>query len=607
MEMFIFANGAVVRSEERLVRASDIGFSYLFQAVLGLPNPELSNLLPNGAVCLAARAAGYSDSSVSVAESPEHFVLFYGDAGEFDLPQIARRFDDAPAEDVIAEIAGGDGCFGCLVYAKRTGIVRLFGDMAGQRTLRWTRLADGSVLVSSHDVGLIATGAFQPLLDRTSMDSAATVGWSLGDASYFTGISVCRAGNLVTLHPAGSVPAGQDRDVVTCLRATERCTAPIADLAVASLERSLGGRRQITAELSAGFDSRASLAALLALRQPHEITAFCEGPETSDDVITARRICERTGIRLEHWTTPALSEVEEDAFVRAWSRAAVECNGNFNTSVLASRIAADDAVLGGMSVCGDGGEIYRGVYEPYRPYGSLIGTPERPAEEVLARKFLSEGRNYAVLRRLTDVMARLRRGARSEAHVLQRFYVTERFGVWNQKLARAGGGRRRIGPFYGRHAMRAVDESAETAAMGRRLHHTLVARYLPAALDLPLNGEASMQRYSGRRFDNFVLETRVLTGKVGRRLGRAWGARNNDLEGARSETMTRMSACVIAASEARLLIEGTRFRGGVEEIEREIAQGGDESWTELAAERFARICGDLYQAVTEAPEWRLLT
>ena len=604
MDFFVFASGPLAHSKEVIVHDTSTGFARLFQADLGLPKPLICDHSPNGAVCVVAREAGQIETSIAVAESPAHFILFYGEADGLDLPQIARRLDTAPAQDVLSDLAGGDGCFGCLVYAKTSGVVRLFGDMAGQRTLRWTRCADGSLIVASHDVALIATGALRPVPDPTSFASAGAIGWSLGDASHITGISVCRPGDLVTLHPARNL-AGCDGDRVDRLEPVMKGDAPIADLAVASLERSLGHRQHVTAELSAGFDSRASLAALLALRQPHQITAFCEGPETSQDVLTAQRICQRTGIRLEHRMTPALSEENGDVFVQAWSRATVECNGNFSTRVLASWMAFDDLLLSGMSVGGDGGEIFRDVYRPYRPYGSFVGTPERPAEDVLARRFLPGPHDPAVMHRLRAVTARLRAGARSEAQVLRRFYVTERFGVWNQKLARASGRRARISPFHGRHAMRAVDGCDRMAAEGGRLHHALVARYLPAALDLPVNGEASMKRHTGRSIDRFVLETRILGGKLGRRLARSPAGRIVDLEDARSAVATRMSARAIAASESGLLVEGTRFRGTVEEIEAQIARNGSDAWTELAAERFARICENVYHAVAMERRWRL--
>ncbi|WP_120502427.1 hypothetical protein [Roseovarius sp. EL26] len=103
--------------------------------------------------------------------------------------------------------------------------------------------------------------------------------------------------------------------------------------------------------------------------------------------------------------------------------------------------------------------------------------------------------------------------------------MTKRFGIWNQKLAREG--RQRLSPFYARHAMSGLGHGLKCE------HHVaLIKEYLANCLHISINGEAPPSQYSGGVFSNTFLESRILAGKVMRRL-----RKQADLQSSRSSVI----------------------------------------------------------------------
>ncbi|MEM7671557.1 MAG: hypothetical protein AAF317_20945 [Pseudomonadota bacterium] len=387
-----------------------------------------------------------------------------------------------------------------LDYDLATGAITLGCDVSGQLALRYARIG-ATVYVASHDIAL---APFVPLeVDETTRASIRDAGWSVGGFSLIRGIEVCRGGETVTLRD-DVVRTGPDYPPETCPE-------------TAMLDY-LGARMPagtVTVELSAGFDSRAALAATLACKETHEIAAFSEGPADSLDVTVAREICRRYGISFEHRLTPPA----DTAFILdSWSRTAASSNGHIDISILASRQPSC-----GTTICGDGGEIHRGYYYPYTPFQRLI---DRDGAATEARAAI--GRKLPGGDRLDAAVSRLAAPGTSGREVMDRFYIAERFGIWNQKLTRDG--EARISPFYARRAMGRLGQG-----LWSRPHVNLIARHLAKAADLPINGEAAPASYAGGLLRTGWLETGVLLGKIRRRL-----RRRADLQDSRADVMSTL-------------------------------------------------------------------
>lgn len=375
-----------------------------------------------------------------------------------------------------------DGAYSTLRYDSQTGSVTLESDLSGQLCLRYAQIGR-TLYVASHDLLLAPYVPFS--VDERSLTNLRKVGWSLGGHSLIQGITTCPAGSRVTIRPNGTVETSHS-SLPTTHSAHDAILGYLSDRLPSGL---------VTVELSAGFDSRAALAATLACKEVSDIRAFSEGPADSQDVMVAAEICKRYGIAFTHRTTyhRSFEEVLND-----WSHAAALNNGHIEVNILASRGKSIP------TVCGDGGEIYRGYYYPYRPFERLRSPVSIDPHQVLKKK-MGGGE------RLNTVLAHLSKLTEGPRAVLDLFYATERFGVWNQKLAREGS--QRVSPFYARKAFHAVGNGRDCL-----LHCELIEKYLPKTMEIPINDEAAPSAYAGGKVKQAMLEARILAAKVARRV-----------------------------------------------------------------------------------------
>lgn len=426
---------------------------------------------------------------------------------------------------VVVEIGDPDAAFARLTHEIGSNSVTLENDNSGQASLRYA-VRDGAIYVASHDILLAPYVPFE--IDEQSCAELRRVGWSMGGHSLIKGIQVCPGGQSVHValdeikHSPAGFPIGSETDQV------DRCL------------NFLGARLpsgKVAVELSAGFDSRAALAATLACKPVSDIVAFSEGPTDSEDVIVARQICAQNGIAFTHRQT---SQQPIDTILENWSRASANNNGHIEVNILASQHGDEP------TICGDGGEIFRGYFYPYEPFQRLRGGVRGTAETSIVKKLGDSERLKASVRRLSG---------KTEAETMDRFYLAERFGVWNQKLFRSS--QHRLSPFYARAAMVGLGNGLNAS-----LHVKLISEYLPKAARLPINGEAPPSFYRGEAVASVALEARILVGKVKRRL-----VKRVDLQNARGKAM---------AEVMENIPEGFLHQQG-------------QGWADLGAQRFLQI------------------
>ena len=451
--------------------------------------------------------ASYRGPAEIVRQTPSGFNIFWGDK---------------------------EGAYSSLDYDSGTGEVSLKSDISGQLALRYA-FVDGRLYVASHDILLAPFVPFE--VDQASMDHLKRFGWSVGGYSLIKGITVCSAGETVKI-----------TDRVERAKAVYPAADPSPQETVIHYLAERLPNGEVVVEMSAGFDSRAALAATLASKPAHLIRAFSEGPADSQDVSVAREICRLAGISFERRQT---TKRNVDDILSDWTGFAVRGNGHVEVNILPSQRESNET-----TVCGDGGEIFRDYFTPYQPFANTRSLSAPAPEHVLGKKFGASDR-------LKSRLEEISRPGDSNATVLNRFYLTDRFGVWNQKLAREG--QRRVSPFYARDAMGDLSEARQN-----RLHLDLISTHLPVAFNVPINGEAAPALYSGAILSNVRLDTGIFLAKVKRRL-----VKRQDLQAARNDAMKE---AMDAMPEAFL-------------------HGTASTWAERGAQRFLQA----YKEASQAP------
>jgi len=545
-----------------------------------------------------ARYSAFIDQASDGCEihlvADDHYALvIYGETTPLTPATALALCHRDGVDAMIGQICGGDGSFGAMLWDRKAGTVRLFCDVTGQRSLRFTTEGDGSLCVSSHDIGLVIGAGLTPRVDASALRMTGAIGWPVATGSLLEGVTVCPPFECTVLSPKPDREASEFSVRLDPISSPEPAGSTLMEMSLEWLGRSTGGSGDIVVELSAGFDSRASTAATLAVADPHRIRAFSEGPAESEDVTVAREIAKRAGIAFERRET---TKMPADAFLDAWSRSTVASNGCADVSALVSRSLDAERADAPTTICGDGGETFRGYFYPYRPLERTLRPPIASARRALFSKF-SGAKAFQTPEAAGDLRAkldlvteRLGRVSASEAEILDRYFVTERFGIWNQTLVRDAANRNRVSPFYSRRAIMAALALPEPMGWTNALHTNLVRAFLPAAMDLPLNGEASASRHEPGLLNSLRLDWSVFAGKVERKLRRKLGFRRAELEDDREAIIVGLVDTILGGTPADLISAGTVLDTAGYSVPERIGVYGWGVWTELGALRFIRIC-----------------
>ena len=418
-------------------------------------------------------------SMVGFSGDEDRAACVYGDEPRPLLEAVGKGPDEARATDLA---------FGAITFDRAAQSLIAFGDITGQRSLRFAH-ADGMAVVSPHDVGVLATGVLPFELDTASAASAFAVGWSMMGAPLARGLervgpmeraSITTDGAETTRLRALGHASGSARDHGTA----------VVDAQLAYLDASLPTEGTITVELSAGLDSRGSFASALAVRPKHQLKVFSDGGPQSQDVRVAREIANRVGVAFDN---PTPVRPTHDAVVRELSHLAIAANGTGEALAFMTNRPTDFTRDPAVSVSGDGGEIFSGFYFPYRPFRTP--TDDVQPREAFRAKFRLSNVKWAVAdvgpaieERLQTLLSDLGADAHGSLDTLDRLYLFERYGVWNTKLKRCHGNASRFTPYASVRGIRAAYAGTAPEKRGCNPQYSLIRAHLPEALSLPING-----------------------------------------------------------------------------------------------------------------------
>lgn len=593
MHIFVLVAGLTNDEENAIRELARHGLSRLFQKELDIQQPEIKFQRYERMILVTAEKESRDFPRTRWLSGRQYDLLYFGDECS-DTCRWTFAGEEAQTVTAAAQaIRAQDDCFGAALVGRAAPHLHLFSDITGQRRLRYGFRADGTLVVSSHDVGLAAMGALERRADLHSLASVARHGWSLGAHPLLHGGTAAPPYALTSFAPAAGGGARSRRFTVT----TTRLPDPAADLDVPAHELLLedfaariGPTCRLRVHLTAGWDSRAALAAAFAVREAGAVETWVEGPVDCLDVRRARALAARLGLAFSHRELPTLST---EAFRFHLSRSCVAANGVIETYILPSNAVAPPSPA--LGVHGGGGEIHRGFYYPYRPFAHLTNCPYGSARFALRRRFCKTNTSSELRDRLDDVIDNLECVSNSQQEILDRFYATERFGVWAASARLDSSGARSASPFDSRRLMRRAFATTTTRGFDYTLHRELIRRFTPQLLDLPFNEDAFARGRPTTVRRKAWDETLAFAAFLRRRRARAGGRRAG--AGARAGTGEERKENVEAAV-AELLADEPELFAEVDATAFGVADEGLPAATtrrHLAALRFLKICFNLIE------------
>lgn len=421
------------------------------------------------------------------------FGEIYRDNGDDGIERIKVAWENGGI-DAVREI---DGCFSTLIVDRGAREVHVASDLIGFRSLR-LYCRDNLLLVSPHEVAIVATGRCPIAFSPTSTGSILTYGWSLGGRSLLEDIDSCNPHGYVTwkngalenkVHPilmgGGRIEREDQRNVNACL---DQMVAHMANIT----RFYCMDEPRVHIDLTAGIDTRAVLAIALACVRRPNLTAFTSYSDASRfEVQAAEKLASKFGVRHESKRYP--DRIEFGTFVENCRRWAFLTNGDTNgKKALVPPIFTDMPMLNGLA-----GAIYKGKYY------TVISKPEllRPltADDLVERL---ENR-FPLCRRVPWVSEELPAGIRASLKTIIDFYagisplgadVLDLFHIY-EHIARWGGANfsrriyqpRRFCPFDSPRLLTLGFQLPAPLSNELVLHKTIIKKFLPSVYFYPHN------------------------------------------------------------------------------------------------------------------------
>lgn len=450
---------------------------------------------------------------------------------------VRTRTTSVPTADLGALLtAGGTGLAAFVppfAAAHRAGTgapVLIAGDWLGFRQLyRWTAPGVAAVSTSARALAVLAGGGF----DDAGLGAQALIGWQIGDATIFPGVTALPPATIATLHEGH----------LTTRRYAEPLarpdTAPDLDDAVAEMaailrefESSYVARHPDTVlQLTGGHDSRILLAAIPP-EQRAGLHAMTLGTPGSADVRIAAALSRSEGLhhhvhRMDEQRWPEPAEAHHLALDAA---RALECLAS--PLALAPLLLAESHLEQGHRLSGLGGEVARGFYYAGQP-STAVTSPQLVERLARWRLFSNEAVDPAAVD--PDVLAAARAStlerltaafpAGDWLRATDDFYLLHRMHRWAGVHGTVAAVRRHfINPMFDRRFIELALAVAPAGKRDSRLLGRLMTRLDPALAAIPLDSGLVPARLGTRslrsRIETRTVEARKIAGKVGQRLTR---------------------------------------------------------------------------------------
>lgn len=448
---------------------------------------------------LAEVAGGWVIWTPAAAPAPlvtEHIreelaVLSFGELA--DGSSTAQRIAEEFRESGVEKVRHLNGTFCAIIVDRRERRVHVIADRVGRLAAScWVR--DGRLHVAAHEVLLGVCGCpFE--LDPVSAASVVGCGWSISAAPLNHNLlridgrrklewtrEQSRVLDVPIFGPGSRVDSRDQRGI-------EQVVGSMCEV----VTRGALARSKTTSEvevgLTAGLDSRAVLAALLAGFRRDQLRLYTTGTPASRDVRVATKIARYLG--LHHEQRP-FEPPSSGAFQAHDSLRAFLANGDTSSRGSLAPIPAPRKP-GQIIAGGGGGEIFRGYY--YRIAGNAVGT-KQVVQRLISRKFVRLNELGMRSTLVADVTQRIEQCFASYAALsraredwLDLFYQHERFAHFAAPSARKQDASRWL-PFADADLLTLAWQLPAPLAAHCDVHRQLIRRFLPLRLYwTPLNGK----------------------------------------------------------------------------------------------------------------------
>lgn len=396
-----------------------------------------------------------------------------------------------------------NGSFSAVIWDKRRREATVVSDLIGQRTLRLSETSDAFWL-SPHEACLVAAGAALVEFDPVSVLSSLVIENSILGKSLLLGVTALSGRDVLTWSAGSTLTTTRcqlldlnERINARDVRGQEQCRTRVIDEIVSSAAAWASSSGNIRCELTAGIDSRATLACLLAADVGERVIAVTSGAPDTVDMKTAIKLARLAGVR--HEVIAAPSDSPEDFLVHLRLRA-FTMNGDTDAK-RATKPLPNWRPEAFTRVEGSSGEVFRGFYYPYfGPTGNAPSSISQLTRVLLTRRCRRFGTTpVADPRYRTQLHERLEQCFESYRQVshdgndmLDLFYLFERTARWAAHVRRSSWSSTRnvfLVPSAIREAYRMPSPWGTTVGV----HAPLIFRHFPASRWVLINGTKPLQ------------------------------------------------------------------------------------------------------------------
>jgi hypothetical protein len=392
-----------------------------------------------------------------------------------------------------------EGSFSAVILNRSTGAIVFMGDIMGRRRLRYYSSKDrATLLVSPHDVPLVATGKVPIEFDDVSAASIAVVKWSLGGKSLLSAVQTC--------HPSEYIQysAGQLRQKSLPLINSDERIAPgnvkgiklhrdqLIETARSHL-KPLINEPEITASLTAGLDSRAMLSLLISVVDPKQITTFTHGEPNCLDAQVAQKLAQMAGVK----HVVKSPQKSNESLIDYADLLAFYFNGDATSKVGLICSPPDFQSHSQPCLGGFGAEMFRGFSYRKRLFPDLRPLSLKKAFDMMAGErgsnnhlpWKSAELENAVQQRFEDLINEYAKVTANGYDTIDLFNIYEVGGVLGSTQQNPWSPAPMWSPFSSRQLLKLAFRLPAPVGYYTQIHQEAIRRYLPQSYWMFVNGQ----------------------------------------------------------------------------------------------------------------------
>lgn len=459
----------------------------------------------------------------------DHAVLVYGGlrgpGNKQAAVEVLRSWNEGGV-DAVRDLCGA---FSAVIVDRRKGFICVITDVAAYRAVRYVELAE-TLLVSPHDVPLVATGLCPLEFDIETAASITALDWSVGGAGLLKAVRTSKAYQVIHWQNGKTdivVKPQLSFDARISAKNNEDCRKALGELVEimqVDCYSLFQEEPRIALDLSAGMDTRATLAIALSVVEKSRISTRTFGGPDSLDARMAKRIAAHYDIVN---TRENMLTFEDHDFLENCDVLAFYLNGVASCKS-ATYQPFEHELDSPVELAGSGGGIYKGIYyRPFDPHSLEMLSLAQMREVIIDKRshinstrWRSHELRAAVIARLDRVLEEISRLSSHPADILDLFYLLERYARWNHN-ERVGWGAVRYSLLTNPTVVRRAFLLPVPLGRAFQLHREVIGTLMPWAHWLTVNTSYILPLSSHRIAQRVALAIRHRRDKVSRILGRS--------------------------------------------------------------------------------------